>query len=255
MTSVGILFFVLLLPSHMSCATNKTELTMEDLDLNYAVPHYGNIKVFERMECRERKSHGLSWLHHENFYRCINFVSDMAVPSCLYKQLERNGLMYMIKNASMVHDSIHYRRLRRAKCRTFMILTQDLQFIKEVFAPATQLFRPFTNIFLMIPEDMTIPEEFILRTISRGYNVYRVQNHFFDPTFPYFSLNYWHLTNIQTNKTLYTAIVDQDIIAEFFGHMRTHPLFDKSARKARPLRVGLFHCPPNVVVRDAKKKM
>lgn len=226
----------------------------EDIDLSFVIPQYGNIQVIHRIECRERKSQSLSWLHHDNFYGCINLVADMAVPSCLYEQLERNGLMYMNKDTSLFADNIHHQRLRRSKCSSFMMLTQDLHFLNDIFGVGRQLFRPFTNIFLFVPSNMTIPEEIISRSIRRGYNLYRVQNRFFDRSLPYFSLNYWYLTNILTNNTMYTIRQNEQMTQKFFGRMRDHPLFDKSVKKSRPFRIGAFHCPPNVIIRDAKKK-
>lgn len=227
----------------------------EDIDLSYALPQYGNIKVLYKIECHERRSQSLAWLHYANFFRCVNLVTDTILPSCLYKQLEHNGLIYMIKDRSLLVDEVQHDRLRRSPCPSFIILTQDLEFIKEIFGAGRHIFRPFTNIFLFVPSNMTIPQEYILRTIQLGYNLYKIRNRFFDESVPYFSLNYWHLTNIQTNRTLHTFTQNEAKIAEFFGTSNDHPLFDKTIEKTEPFRIGVFHCPPNIIIRDYEKRM
>lgn len=246
------LIFVRFIECKSGKRTNLTLENDEDIDLRFVAPQYGNITVFDKIECHERRSQTLDWMHHDNFYGCINLVTDTTLPSCLYKQLERNGLIYMNKNKSKLLENMHREKLRRSKCSSFMFITQDLHFIEEIFGPARQLFRPRTNIFLFMPANMTLSERVIIRTIKRGYNVYKIQNRFFDESLPYFSLNYWNVTNIQTNKTLHTYGQNDHNIANLFGSLNAHPLFDPSFKKNRPFRIGLYHCPPNVIVRDAK---
>lgn len=224
-----------------------------DIDWNYVVPKYGNVTVFQKFTCLESRLQNLFWLKYRNFHTCVHIVTDMTIPSCLYEQLERNGLTYMSKNISFLETELEHRQLRGTKCGTFMIITQDPKFIKELFDSEKPHFRPFTNIFLFIPKWLFVPRKYILRTINRGYNVFALRNSFFNTSTPYFNLNYWYLKNLQTNQTMFTREPNKKLLTNFFGTVEGHPLFNKSITKGRPFRVALFHCPPYVIIKNSKE--
>lgn len=226
----------------------------EDIEWSYTVPEYGKIAVALKIMCREHASQNLAWLRYGNFHQCVTLVTDTAIPSCLYNQFDRNNLTVINKNKKFLRERVVFRQLNGPKCDTFMILTQDFNFLQSIFGKENHHFRPFTNIFLFIPKTMIIPQNFIKRAIKHGYNLYSLRNSFFNRSMPYFNLNYRYLKNLATNQTILTKTHNPKKLENFFGTIENHPLFNKSIHKQRTFKVGLFHCPPYVIVEDAARK-
>lgn len=257
---VGILFPSNLIVNSINSCENDGHLlnSIEDgnIEWSYTVPHYGNITIFEKIVCREDPSQRLAWLQYHNFHQCVTFVTDISVPSCMYTQFERNNLTVISKNRKFISENLELRQLHGPKCDTFMILTQNYNFLEAILGKGMKHhFPPFTNIFLFVPKAMIIPEYLVQRAIHHGYNLFTLRNSFFNRTMPYFNLNYRYLTNLATNQTLHTHSKNQKEFGKFFGTVEDHPLFNKSINKEKPLRVGLFDCSPYVRVKDAKKKI
>lgn len=256
---VGIICYSLILKSLSTLEKDEklvNSIEEENIGWSYTVPQYGNITVFEKIICTENVSQNLAWLQYGNFHQCVTFVTDISVPSCLFTQFERNNLTVVSKNRQFVHERLELRQLHGPKCDTFMILTQDYMFVEELFGKGMKHhFRPFTNIFLVIPKSMMIPIIHIQRAVHHGYNLYAMRNSFFNRSMPFFNLNYRDLKNLATNQTISTKTRNKNKIAKFFGTIEDHPLFNKSFGKVSPFRVGLFECSPYVRVRDAEKKI
>lgn len=254
-----LLSYTLRVISFSVCESDGSLLSLiedENIEWSYTVPHCGKIEVFEKIVCREHAAQNLAWLRYANFHQCVTLVTDTSVPSCLYMQLERNNLTIINKNKSFLLEEVQLRQYKGPKCDTFMILTQDFAFIDAIFGKGMKRhFRPFTNIFLFIPKSMIVPRCHVVKAIKHGYNLFVLRNSFFNQTIPYFNLNYWYLKNLGTNRTIFTGIENPTTLANFFGTIENHPLFNASFRKEKKFKVALFHCPPYVIVRKGMKKM
>lgn len=225
----------------------------EEIEWRYMVPQYGNITVSSKIMCREHKSQKLAWLHHENFHKCVTLLTDTSIPSCLYEQLERNNLTVINKNKMFLLGDVEHLPYNGPKCDTYMILTQNFALLQLIFGKGKKNhFNPFSNIFLFVPKTMIIPQKVVREAMKHGYNLFVPRNSFFNRSMNYFNLNYWMLKNLATNQTISTRVQNPQKLANFFGTFDKHPLFNQTIFKKKPFRVGLFHCPPYVVVKDKK---
>lgn len=217
---------------------------------NHPFPVYGNITVFEKNHCHEDRNQNLHWLQFENHQRCLNIVSDIDVPHCLYAQLERNNISYMIRDINFIlsRDVIKHPIDRRFTCYFYMLFTHSDTLLRDIFDNQRPRFYPFTTVFLLIPKTMIIPKEHIQSALQLGINLYGVYNGIFNKNIPYFNLNYRRIKNLYTNRTLNTSETDTKILSEYFGNVLTHPLFDASITKKRPFRIAAFNCPPYVMI-------
>lgn len=212
-------------------------------------PMYGNIKVDIKFTCRENKENVLKWLLFNNYNRCVYFVSDYQLPDCLYNQMQRNNLTYMTKSKKyvLIRDVIN-NPPKSSRCNNFMLFTRDLDFLANTFNPLIKHFLPFTNIFLFSLKETILTNDMISNALYHGYNIYVVRNNFFNKSLAYFDLSYHYLIDPYTGKTLNTSESRDDKLADFFGNVSSHPLFNRSIVKSRPFRISTFNCPPHVIV-------
>lgn len=222
---------------------------------------YKNFHLKKKFFCRETKVNNMRWLGHKNFQRCVNIVSDIRVPRCFYQQLNRENIVYEQKsmvymlNRNVAEKNPLENLLESSiSCDTYMIITPHLQSVTRIFSNGQQHFYPFTRIFLFTPHNISVPAESLMYALNYGYNVYGLQNNYFVKR-TFFNLDYGLLTNLHTNKTMNSTETDENIINNFFGSFKTHPLFDFKITKYRPFRVSFMHCRPYVVILDQKKKM
>lgn len=215
---------------------------------------YKNITVQTKLGCREDKENVLEWLRFNNYNRCIYLVSDYPLPVCLYNQMRRNNLTCMTRSTEYILlRNVIKKPPRLVFCNSFMIFTKGVNFLKNLFDPMIRHFLPFSNIFLFTPDHLVIPHELITNALYHGYNMYSIENNFFAENLTYFDLSYHRLINLYTNETLDTIEIRSEKLADYFGNVLLHPLFNKSIVKTRPFRVSTFECPPYVFT-DYKTK-
>lgn len=225
-------------------------IRLDDAELwTFSDSIYGNITLHTKIGCREDKVNVLEWLRYNNYNRCIYLVSDYPLPVCLYNQMRRNNLTCMTRSTEYIlQRDVIKKTPRLLFCNSFMIFTKNLNFLANLFDPVIKHFLPFTNFFLFTPEELTIPHELISNALYHGYNMYSIENNFFAKNLTYFDLSYHRLINLYTNETLDTVEVRYEKLANYFGNVLTHPLFNKSIVKQRPFRISTFNCPPYVIV-------
>lgn len=218
-------------------------------------PIYEKITVDIRIECRESEQYVLKWLRFNNYNQCVYFVSDYQLPDCLYNQIQRNNLTYMTKSKQyMLLRDVVNNPPKSSLCNNFMVFTRDLKFLSDIFNPLVKHFLPFTNIFLFTSNESILTDDLILNALYHGYNIYAVRNNFFNKSLGYFDLSYHYLLDPYTGRKFETSESRDDKLANFFGDVSSHPLFNKSIVKTRPFRISTFNCPPYVIVDPITKK-
>lgn len=219
-------------------------------------PHYGHITIADKIVCTENETASLEWLGQNNFHRCVNIISDLDLPACFYQQIQRANFTYQEKTILyLLNHSIFFDRPESIKCNTYMILLDRLHFITQIFEDGQKHFYPFSYIYLFTPSTSNVPQESLLYALNYGYNVYGVKNNIFNNNSFLFDLNFGWLKNLYTNRTLYTTETNKAVVKEFFGDLRTHPLFNTSITKNRPFRIAMRNCPPYVIVKDQNRGM
>lgn len=228
----------------------------QDIDSDYALSLYKNIPVLQTIECREEGSQGLAWMHYSNS-RCINIVSDVFLPPCLYGHILRNDLAYMIKTKKYIRDrNVEPKQVRRIMCVNYVIFTEELDLMKSIFDNEKLYhFHPFTKLFLFAPPNVTIPQATILMAMKHGFYLFEMKNNLFNSSLPNFNLDISQLKDLYSNQTIDTAVDDETSFNNFFGRLENHPLFNKSVTKGRTFRIAMYHCPPYVIVRNATAQM
>lgn len=212
-------------------------------------PHYGKITVPSKLICRKNSFDYFRWLHLRCFNQCINILSDYPLPACIFQQFHQSNVTYLAKDLQylLLNDT------NKISCDTFMVFSENMTLITELFKNKQKRLRPFMYFYLFMPDELIIPNESIIAAMTYGYNIYKVHNNIYDKMPFYFNSNFYMISNLFTNKTFNTLERDLDKAKQYFGTTLSHPLFTEGITKSKPFRMATFNCPPHFIILDKKK--
>lgn len=216
--------------------------------------HLPAIKPFE---CRERQNttNSLYWIRLKDGQQCVQIINDINLPKCMFDQFTKANLTYQTKSSEYLINQNIAIGMRKLNCDTFLLFTQNLSFIIGVFRDNQKHFRPFSYVYLLKPNNMTVPQTSLNIAFDKGYNLFELESEIFDDDSTNVSLSYKRVTNSLSNASIEISGTNDVEIERFFGEpLFSHPLFNPEfSKKRKPFRINLFDCPPYVIMLDQKK--
>lgn len=223
----------------------------EDTSWKRSNATFRSFSVFQMLQCHENKCQHMEWLKHNNFDQCVTVVSDFTISSCVYSQFVRNNMTYKLKSKShLIGRDLKHQRVQSTACSAYMIFTRDVSFLHRLFNVKQRHFRPFTQIFMVHPHSVHLNKQNVLNAMGHAYKIYSLYSNFYNHSTQYIDLSYLSLFNHYTNATMDTSTENRTEIREFFGTPSQHALFDRNimASQKKKFRIGVFHCPPYIMI-------
>lgn len=187
----------------------------------------------------------MSWINYVDHHNGLNVIGDF-VPACIYRELSQFNIRLTVwNNLTRILTPAAREQSKQIKCKSFLLMDDQLDELKVLFNGGKQYFYTFTKIFIIRlgHEINEIFNENELEYISNNaLNVYIIENNRDNLD----TIEFSEIRNVLTDLVLdFSNATDQDLY-EFYGTDLSHPFLDVK-NENKEFTVSAFNCSPFVI--------
>lgn len=208
-----------------------------------------SIQIPPTWKCEEKLT--LNWLWNlRNNNRCVNIIIEsIHLPKCFYDQIFHSKFMVQFHGISSIKTR-NALVLSPTNCDNFIFFLKNsneaLDLFKTNRTDLTKRFVPFSQLFLVISDDVKFDQRALDYIYENGLFVFAVKSSISTTDASSNELNFQSLKNILTEGMLDLTASNRIDAIRYFGTYKDHPFLSHKF-KEKVFRVSLFRCVPYVM--------